>query len=424
ITNWLFSYQLKGPDSYLHSLGLYKQTGSPAWLLAAISKADKSSPEVGRLIEAAERVPRSSPAYPTAAFHVARLLIESGKKTEAEKVVDEALSVGDTMPVSTVNQFTEIRQQMAPTLDDFLRYSARRAFIFDFGGSLGTIDEFVAEQKSYFNPEYNKEGREAFEREVEENFRAEREWQGREMFDYRTVNQINQFFPLSLIIDAQRSPVLPDYLRDRFAVAAWTRAILLDDFNTAARIAPEVVKFHPELAEPIKFIQMAPTVAAKKDAALYMLIKNPMMTPLIEDGLGKTDNTADVWDVNDWWCEPYDETYDESTGQIVPRSSLKRPSFITGAHFEASSREREKLKSIGDAPKYLAEQALALARRSPNDKRVPELLFLMHKANGWSKWGCGSNFELQKEIGELMRRRYPSSPWTRQLIADEAENPQ
>ena len=424
LTNWLFTYQIGGGEAYLYSLEQYKTTGATHWLIAALSKADRTSPELDRLLEAAARVSTTSAAYPTAAFNAARIQLELGKKAEATATLDQALALAATMPSSTVNQFMEMKQKLSITLDDFLRLSVRKPFTFDYGGSMGSIDEFIEEQKSYYNPEYHKEGREAYYREVEENFRNELEWRDRSMFDYKTVSIMNQFFPQSMLIEAQRSALLPEYLRERFAVAAWTRAALLDDHAGAARIAPEVIKYHPELAEPLKFIEIAPTPAAKRDATLFAIVKNPMLTPFIEDGLGKTDNTADVWDVNDWWCEPYDEVYDEVTGESVNRAQLPRPAFLSKAQFDAATAEREKLKAMGDAPKFLAERALSWAKRAPGDKSVPEILYLMHKANGWSKWGCGSNFELQKEIGDLMRLRYPSSPWTKQLLADEAENQQ
>lgn len=422
LTDWLFTYQIGGSDAYLYSLNRYKQTGAEIWLLTALSKADHRSAEADRLLEAASRTSRSSVAYPTVAFHAARIHMEMGRSSNANAILDEALIYSASMPMSSVNQFMQMKQRLSFTLDDFLRYAQRKPFAFDYGGSIGSIDEFVAEQKAYYNPEYHKDGREAYYREVEENFRAELEWQGRVMFDHKTVSVINQFFPQTLILQAQRSAQLPDYLRERFAIAAWTRAALLGDHAGAAKIAPELVRYRPELAEGLKFIEIAQTPAAKSDATLYFVIKNPMLTPFIEDGLGKTDNTADVWDLNDWWCEQYDDVYDEVTGESVSRSSLPRPAFLTQALFDSATAELARLKEIGDAPKYLAQASLEWARRAPRDRRVTEALYLMHKANGWSKWGCGSNFELQKEIGDLMRARYPSSPWTRQLAADELAN--
>ncbi len=155
-----------------------------------------------------------------------------------------------------------------------------------------------------------------------------------------------------------------------------------------------------------------------------MLVRNPIFSPFIEDGFGKTDNNADVWDLNDWWCEQYDETYDEESEQMVPLSSLPRPAFISDADAKLALAEREKLKAIGDAPKYLGRQVLAWAARAPNDRRVPEALYRMYTANNWSKYGCGNDMDIRNEIATLLKRRYPRDEWTAKLIADEAAESQ
>lgn len=421
VTDWLFAYQIVDTDAYLYSLSKYKQSATELWLMTALSKATSTSVEVTRLLGAASRVSRTSPAFPTIAYHTARLHYEQGKTAEARRMIDDVLALPAELPVSSINLFNALRQKMSSTLDDYLRFALRRPFAFDFDGTLGSIDEFVAEQKKWFDPDYNKEGREAYEQKVEDEFRNERLWQDRQMFDYRTVRTVNQYFPQSVLIDAYRSPALPEYLKERFAVAIWTRAALLKDNATADRFARELMSHHPELAEQIRSLMAASTPTAREDAVLYFMVKNPLLTPFVEDGLGKTDNDAEVWDINDWWCEPSDSVYDEEVGDLVELSSYLKPGFLTRAQIETAARERASLKTVGDAPRYLANSVLAWARRSPNDRRVPEALYLMHKANGWSKWGCGSNFDLQKELGDILRRRYPSSNFTQMMLKDELD---
>ena len=420
LTDWVFNYQIPGDEAYLYSLERFKSTSAEHWLMAAITKAGKSSRDAGILLDAAARVPQSSPAYPTVAYNRARLETELGRNSDAVKTLDAALAASATFPVSTVNQFMELRQRFATDADNYFRFAARRAYGFDFSGSLGTVEEIIEEQKKYYDPEYNKDGREAYEREIEERYREERQWQDRVMFDSRTTMAMNYYFPTAGLLSASRSPALPDYLRARFAVAVWTRAALLDDQRTMAEVSGMVAQYRPELAEGLRFIDLAATPAAKRNAALYFLVRNPIMTPFIEDGFGKTDNDPDVWDINDWWCEQYDETYDEDTSQMVPLSSLPRPAFISEADAKQALAEREKLKAIGDAPKYLGRQVLAWAARTPNDRRLPEALYRMYTANGWSKYGCGNDMDVRNEIATLMKRRYPRDEWTMKLIADEA----
>ncbi len=421
LTDWLFTYQISNTEAYLHSLNRYKQTQSDIWLMAAMSKANKSSTELNKLLEAANRVSRSSQAYPTIAFHAGRIYIELGKNAEAKKTIDEALERASDMPVSSVNEFMKLRQNVTETLDDFLRYSLRKSFAFRYGGSVGTIEEFIAGSKSYFDPEYNKEGKEAYEADVEKQFANERLWQNRLMIGSETIDVMNQFFPSSVLADVEKSELLPDYLRERFAVAIWTRAALLNDAATANRIAPKLVQYHPELADEMKAITTAAGPAARQNAILSLIVRNPMLTPFLEEGLGKTDNEVNQWDINDYWCEPYDEVYDDDLGDMVSRNQLQKPKFLTAAQVAAANSERARLKKIGDAPKYLGQQVLQWAKRAPNDKRIPEALYQMFQANGWTKYGCGSNSELQEQIGELLKTRYVNSEWARKLISEQQD---
>jgi hypothetical protein len=86
----------------------------------------------------------------------------------------------------------------------------------------------------------------------------------------------------------------------------------------------------------------------------------------------------------------------------------------------AAKTERAKLITIGDAPKFLADKVLAWQKRSPADRRIPESLYIVYLANGWTKYGCGNNEELQTQIGDLLKHRYPQSEWTQKMIADES----
>lgn len=420
LTDWLFTYQIQNAEAYLYSLSKYRQTGADIWLMTAISKADKSSTDLNYLLESAKKVPTTSPAYPTVAYHLARVLLGQGKTAEAKKYLDEIIKTPLDIPISSWNQFLSLRMNLSETLDEFLKYSQRKPFAFDWDGESATIDEIIAEQKSWYNPEtYTDQTREEYEREVEDRYKDMKVWQDRLMFDYQTVQTMNIHFPLSVLVEAEKSPALPEYLREKFALAIWTRAAILGDFATAEKIAPELVKFHPEFEDSLKQVSLAKTPVGKQNAVLYFMLKNPIVSPFIEDGMGKTDNTFEMWDANDWWCAPYDEVYDEQTGQALPISSVLRPSFLTAAQSAKGIAERKKIAEMEDAPKYLAAKVLEWQKRSPLDKRIPESLYIIYQANGWTKYGCGNDEELQQQIGNLMRKKYPNSEWTKKLDSED-----
>ncbi len=423
ITEWLYLFQMTGAEAYLASLKRYTERGSYLWLMTALSQADRSSSQLPRLIEAAQNADRTSAAYPTIAYHLARLLLQQNKSADARKLIDEMLDMGERLPLSARNSFFDLRLKLAETLEDFLTYSLKKPFAFDFSGNVGTIDDIIAEQKSYYDPEYNKEGKEAYEAGIEAQYKEERSWQDRAMFDTETVDVLNQHFPTASLIEVFNSPALPDYMRPRLAVAIWTRAFLLNDQRTLLKFTPELARHRPDLAEGLAKVDEAKTPAAKDNAAMYFVLTNPVLSPFIEDGMGKGDNEVEEWGFNDWWCEPYDAEYSEETNSEVPRKLPKRPAFLTAAQSQTAQAERRKIKAIGDAPKFLGQKALAWARRSPADKRIPHVLYIMSIANGWNKYGCGNNEELRDQLVRLLRTRYPDSEWAKELSegADEAK---
>jgi hypothetical protein len=418
LTDWLFTYQIQNNEAYLYALSKFRQNGSDLWLMTAISKAKKNSVEIESLLEAAKKIGRFSPAYPTVAYHQARILIEQEKLAETKKLLDDVLNSTLELPISARNQFLELRIDLAETLDEFLKFAQRKPFAFDWDGTSGSIEDFIALQKSYYDPEYDKQSKEEYDKEIEQRFKEEKLWEDRVMFDYQTIATINQYFPIELLIKAEQSPELPDYLRERFAVAIWTRAIILEDFDTANKIESEVLKYKPELKPLMQKFQTAKTPMSKQNEALYLILKNPMLTPFIEDGLGRTDNTFSTFDIDDWWCSPYEPepgTEDEDTYKP------KKPSFINELHSKAAQSERKKIIQLGDAPAFLGEKMLDWAKRSPLDKRVPESLYIVYEANGWTKYGCGNNNELRERIGKVLLTRYPKSEWTNKL-KEENEN--
>jgi hypothetical protein len=416
LTEWLFIYQIQSVEAYLYALTRYRQTNAEIWLMTALSKADKNSAELNRLLDAAKKTSPTSLIYPTVAFHSARILIEQGKFTEARKFIDDILNSPLEMPVSARNQFLKQRLKLAETLEDFLKFAQRKPFAFDWTGQIGTIDEIIAEQKSWYSPEgYPNQTREEYEKETEERFADFRLLEKGLMLDYDSITVIETYFSLEVLMKALKSEILPEYYRKRLAIAIWTRAVLLGNETFAKAVVPELLKYMPELAEDFKPYQKAVTPIGRERAALYIILKNPILTPYFESGYG-ADNQFNSLGADNWWCN-WIENNDEQTQS----QNYSPPSFLTRADLTAVRLEREKLNKIGDAPQYLAEKVLQWVRLAPDDKRVPESLFRAYEANGWTKYGCGNREDLQKKIANQLKQKYPQSEWTKKLL--ELENP-
>jgi hypothetical protein len=418
MTDWILNYQMKSPESYQYAIRRFRSSGGEHWLASAISKAERSSPELQRVIEAAENANRTSAAYTTIAYHASRLYLDLGRDTDAGRIIDGMLASGDLLNASARNSFLELKLRTSDTMDDFLRYSMRTAFNFDFSGTTGTIEEIIAEQKSFFDPEYDKEGREAFDAKIEQQYGKYRLHENRQLMDDRTIETLNHHFSTTLLLDAIGSQYLSDSLRERLAIAAWTRAWALNDTALMRRAQIELVRYRPDMKPALDAIDAIPTAAARADALLYFVIKNPILTPFVESGIGKTDNESGNWDANDWWCAPYEPESGNEDSEFAPPSP---PAFMKPAQTAAAKTERKRLKEIGDAPKFLAQKVIAWSRRVPTDKRIPESLYLMIQANDWNKWGCGGNYELRNQMIAILKRNYPNTEWAAKVIKEEAD---
>jgi len=421
MTEWLFVYAMKPETSYNLALERYRSGGSDLWLMTALSKAVKTSPDAAKLVDAAIRANRQSAAFTTISYYAARLLNDMGRSADAAKLIDENLAMGDQIPVSARNAFQQLKLHVAASLDEYIKASLRSAYAFDYDGTIGTMDEFIAEQKSWYDPESSKQTKEEYDAEIEKNMADEKLWQGRQMFDTDVIAVFNDHFTTAKLYEVEQSPSLPDYMRSRFAIAIWMRSYLANDAAMLAKISPELAKYRPDLAESLAEIAAAKSPASRDTAMLFFVLKNPMLSPYIEDGIGRTDNEQGDWDANDWWCAPY-EPEDGAVTDDDSVPSLPRPPFITPAMDAAAKAENAKLRVIGDAPKWLADKVMAWAKRSPADKRVPEALYIVTHANGWTKYGCGSNNELHEEIKNYLYKTYPQSEWATKLRADEEGN--
>jgi hypothetical protein len=417
VTEWLFAYQIEGGEAYLYALDKFKQTSSDLWLMTAISKAETDSSGLKNLLESASRVSRSSLAYPTIAYHEARILIAQGKQAEARKLLDEVLNHSDNLPISSRNQFLEQRADLAQTMDDFLRDSLKTPFAFQSDGESETIDELIRQEKSYYDPKYYKESKEEYEREVEDRYKDAKAIENQRMFDDKAIEIINEHFPLAVLLDVEKSAVLPDYLKERVAKAIWIRAVLLKDERTANRIIAEIIRLNPDAETLYSAFLNAKTSAARQNAALYIILKNENLSPYVAAGLGSPSESYKQY-ASRWWCAPYNENSGAEGGEQTASKLSTKPKFLTAAQSLVAQTELKQLKAIGDAPKYLGRQVLNWAKRSPHDKRVPESLYIVYEANGWDKYGCGSNEELRNQIADVLKNRYPKSEWAGKLAED------
>jgi hypothetical protein len=423
LTEWIFTFQIQNDEAYLHALDRWKQSGSQMWLMTAISKAKPELRGFRELMDAAKEVSPSSPAYYTIAYHQAKILIGQNNKPEARKILARVLDESGDMPISTRNLFMQQRMKVAETLSEFLAASTRRPFGFSYDDDTArTIDEIIAEQKSWYNAEYEEKSQAEYDLGIENEFAAKRLWQDRQFFDDEVAGIINSNFPTSMMIEILGKPELPDYLKRRLVLTIWTRAYLLKDEKTALGMAPQVVAVKPEIAPFMAAYTGARTPAERETAGLYLLLKNGDLSPYLQTGFEpETAPQVDMWQDERWWCEQYDYTYDNN-GNEIPAATFNPP-FLTRPQSDQARTQKASLKKIEDGVSYLSGRVLKWAQTGVPDKRLPEALYLIFQGNQWIKYSCGNaSEETREKAGDILKTRYPRSKWTAQMFADIRES--
>ncbi|MBD0371502.1 MAG: hypothetical protein ICV60_11740 [Pyrinomonadaceae bacterium] len=402
LSDWLRTFQAEDKPSYEHALDRWRKTDSHAWLVAALSKASSADAASSSLIDAASRIEPNAAAYATASFHAVRLLIESGKRADARTRLDTILQNQAALPPSAINQFLHQRMLLATTLEEFLKYAQRRPTAFSWGD----------------------DGREIPIEPKELNQDADlKQLAGRTLFDEDAAQIMNDRLPLSLLQEAANSPTLPEHLRKRMALAAWTRAVMLNDTETSKALTPVLASLAPEMKASLNEYANAATPASARAVALYTLLKFPGTRPFVDSNVGRFTplNERDIYRDN-WWCDraPFAESAgdeavnagDTSTKRSEPKVEALQLDFLSAAQSEAGKRERTQLLSLGTGPNYLSREAIGWAKRAPNDPRVPEAL---HIAVMTTRYGCSDKDTgpLSKAAWQLLHTRYKNTAWAK-----------
>jgi len=188
------------------------------------------------------------------------------------------------------------------------------------------------------------------------------------------------------------------------------------------RITQQVIDAAPEMSSVLVPYLNAHTLAERRDAALYAVLKFPHLSPYFNTNVESFQPIEDseYYLETSWWC-PLAKTEYNDSGQEVPKV-VESPPFLTRDQIETARRERTLLIGLGDAKSYLGKRVVQWAKRAPNDERIPEALFIAVKANEEYKYGCNGwdyDEKTQHEAEKILTTKYPQSPWTAKLKESE-----
>jgi tetratricopeptide (TPR) repeat protein len=391
MTDWISSF---GPD---HAVERWKTTGSTPWLIAALSLVHGSDTNASALLDAAARVKPASSAYVTVTFHVARILLEQGKIDDARTRLDALLAMRDMMPRTTLNEISRLRMKTARNLDELLTHAQR-------------IPLGITSDDDNLDMPFNLDKASWWPAGQVDRVKA---LLAGPLFDSHGAESLSRWVPLSLQERAAESPILARNLRAQVAIAAWTRAIVLNKDDSARKLAPVLAELVPALKPELDTWMAEKNLRARRFDAAFILLMHPGMRPYIDAGIGRDTPLGEMNSLRDnWW------------GRIAPREQPS-PAPVAGPRPEAATypiflspgekaASDEELRSMSDinAPKLLCSEAIDEAGRNPRDERVPQALSRCISA---VHLGCSNDkgSELAKRAFSILQTRYAASEWGR-----------
>lgn len=386
LSDWVLTMQATGDPAFAHAYERWKETGSKAWLIAALVKAGSGDRRTADAMAAASAFKPGDPGYLTARYCSLRWLRQRGRVDEARRLADGVLAA-EAGP-SAANLFARERLGMARTFKEFVRFS---------------FSPFAAVT-------YNDDGLE-LPADRKNLIKASSYAINRPGFFAEAAYTYNHMTPLAHLVGMLEDQSLPAIVRRDASQAVWTRAIMLGDRQAAARAAAVLRKQVPALAPMLDSYERAGSGTEKKFIASLIILRNPGMRPYVAEGLGRETPLSRIDDFQDnWWCAGESNSYAQNFG-AAEASKLKPPSFFTPAEARDAARENAKLKALGPGPNYLVSQVMAWAKASGRDGRLPEALHLAVKA---TRFGCKDKgtTELSKQAFQFLHKNFPGNAWT------------
>ena len=237
-------------------------------------------------------------------------------------------------------------------------------------------------------------------------------------FAVDSTNVFNQVTPVAILKDAARSTILAPNLRRDMAQAAFVRAAMLDERETAMQAATTLANLRPDLRPFLNAYERAATPDARRFAAAFLSLKFPGLRPYVTAGVGRATPMNEIDSYRDnYWCAAPQATLsgppsegEDATDKSKPKP-VEAPAFLKPSKGLAA-RQFGALQALGTAPNYLCRLAIEWTEKNPADPRSPEALHLAVRS---TRYGC-----TDKETGrwskaayDLLHRRYPNTVWAK-----------
>jgi hypothetical protein len=197
----------------------------------------------------------------------------------------------------------------------------------------------------------------------------------------------------------------------------WTRAVVLDDAETAQSMAAAVSPFFPQFADGWKSYRAAATAELRKAEAALLMLRLPASRPWPDSGMGYLFRRDLIGRFGPRWWDHDDGRVQNSVNDrgepiLCDECALPLewnvPAFITRADRDRAEQETARLRELPGGPAYLGAIVMAWAKAHPGDPRVAEALHLVVRATQYGE----SDSDTSKAAYLLLHNRFPRNPWT------------
>jgi hypothetical protein len=377
------------------------------WLAAAMMFLDPGDADTAEAIAASQTIDADSPAYYTLAWNRLRLLIGLGKADDARAELDRQLAA-PSLPEGVGNLMRYQRLTLARNIGEFVKFAVRRGeflmYVYDPRTNLAAVPLPLTPTK------WDRDAATVV------SWRAELAQKDPLYFDADGAYAMSSFMPLPMMAQVVLAPTLPANIKRDIGLAVWTRAVLLDDTDTAKAMADAIAPFFPQFADDWRSYHAAATAEARKVEAALIVLKLPAARPYPGYGLGYVYQRDRIGLYGPrWWASgdsPFGERDDNGAVLLCVDCALPlplvAPPFITAKDTARAKADNNRLGKLAGAPAWLGSIVIPWAKAHLSDPRVPEALHNVVRATQYGDMDSKTS----EAAYSLLHSRFPRNAWT------------
>jgi hypothetical protein len=199
-------------------------------------------------------------------------------------------------------------------------------------------------------------------------------------------------------------------------LGGWTRAVMLDRWDEAKALEPQLEAVAPDLAAALAQVKAREKPEERKMAAVLLLLKSPGVSPYVRPYAVQSPIDYDICSDNGWCAQGATDFYKDCDASKGPCDTR----FISVEDRRQARQELQALEKLGKSPELLIQFTLDYAKRHPDDALVPEALHESVRQTRFARNYCGdmdqeskARTELSKQAFQLLQRKYSKTEWAK-----------